>query len=392
MDNDVQELRSIAKEITPKAVEIRRAIHRHPELGWQEFATTKLVADTLAGAGIPCRVRPAGTGLVAELGTHGSLVGFRADLDAIPIQEHTGLPFASEIPGLMHACGHDAHTAIGIGIALTLARLGQLPGRVRFLFQPAEESFPGGAEEMVRDGSLADVEAIVAFHVDPTLAAGDIGFKTGAITGSSDRFLITIEGPGGHTARPHETVDTIFAAGQVITALPALLDRLIDARKPLSLVFGRIQGGTARNVIPAIVELAGTCRLLHRTTWEEMPKLIERLVHDIVAPLGAEATVQYELGIPPVVNDQFVVTEVEFAVSRALGTQAVAETQASLGAEDFSYFLDQIPGALFRLGSRLPDRRSDLHSAWFDIDETAIETGIVAGAASLLRLMACDWS
>ncbi len=392
MEFDLDNVRSVAQRIAPRAVELRRAIHRRPELGWQEFATTELVADTLAEAGLRIQIRQGVTGLLADVGERGSLVGFRADLDALPIQEHTGLPFASEIPGLMHACGHDAHAAIGAGIALALAELGELPGRVRFLFQPAEESFPGGAEEMVRAGLLGGVEAIIALHVDPTLPTGQIGFKTGAITSSSDRFLITIEGPGGHTARPHESVDTIFAAGQIITALPALLDRLVDARKPLSLVFGRIQGGSVGNVIPASVELAGTCRLLDRDMWEQMPKLIERLVHDIVAPLGAEVRVDYDVGIPPVVNDQFVVAEVEFAVSRVLGTQAVAETEASLGAEDFSYFLQAIPGALFRLGTRLADRRTDLHSASFDIDEAAIETGIVAGTMGLLRLMACDWS
>ncbi len=392
MDHDLDDVRSIAKRVAPRAVELRRAIHRRPELGRQEFATTQLVERSLANAGIDSLVRSTGAGLIADVGEAGSLVGFRADLDALPIHEQTGLPFASELPGLMHACGHDAHTAIGVGIAIALQELGSLPGRVRFVFQPAEELFPGGADEMMREGAIDGVEAMVALHVDPTLPPGQIGFKTGPITSSSDRFLITVDGPGGHTARPHDTVDTIFVAGQVITQLPTMLDRLIDARMPLSLVFGRVQGGMVGNVIPTTVELNGTCRSLDRDTWESMPKLIERLVQDIVAPLGATATVLYEVGIPPVVNDQFVVAEVEYAVSSVLGTHAVALTHASLGAEDFSYFLQEIPGALFRLGTQLPDRKTDLHSAWFDIDEAAIEVGIVAGTTALLRLMACDWS
>lgn len=391
MDNELDTIRALAAKIAPQAIELRRAIHRRPELGREETATTARVASTLRTAGIVPWVRQAGTGLTADIGTKGSLVAFRADLDALPIFEQTGLPYASEVPGLMHACGHDAHTAIGVGIALALQELGHLPGRVRFIFQPAEELFPGGADEMLREGAIEGVDAIIAMHVDPTLPVGQLGFKTGAITSSSDRFLITVDGPGGHTARPHESVDTIFAAGQVITQLPALLDRLVDARTPLSLVFGRVQGGNVGNVIPTSVELTGTCRLLDREAWERMPKLVERLVQDIVAPLGADATVHYEVGIPPVVNDQFVVAEAEFAVSRILGTQAVAETHASLGAEDFSYFVQEIPGALFRLGTQLPDRRTDLHSAWFDIDEAAIEVGIIAGVASLLRLMACEW-
>ena len=392
MAYDLDDVRAIATRVAPRAVELRRAIHRRPELGRQEFATTQLVARALTSAGIESQIRSAGTGLIADLGVAGSLVGFRADLDALPIHEQTGLPFASEMPGLMHACGHDAHTAIAVGIALALQELGSLPGRVRFLFQPAEELFPGGADEMLREGATDGVEAIIAFHVDPTLPPGQVGFKTGPITSSSDRFLVTVDGPGGHTARPHDSVDTIFAAGQVITQLPALLDRVVDARLPLSLVFGRVQGGIAGNVIPTSVELSGTCRTLDHDTWERMPKLIDRLVNEIVAPLGAAATVTYEIGIPPVVNDQFVVAEVEFAVSSVLGTHAVALTHASLGAEDFSYFLQKIPGGLFRLGTRLPDRKTDLHSAWFDIDEAAIETGIVAGTTAMLRLMACEWS
>ena len=391
MNYDLERIRAIAGRVAPRAVELRRAIHRRPELGRQEFATTQLVARAMAGAGIACNIRDTGTGLTAEVGREGSLVGFRADLDALPIHEQTGLPFASELPGLMHACGHDAHTAIAVGIALALQELGPLPGRVRFLFQPAEELFPGGADEMLREGAIDGVQAIIAYHVDPTLPPGQIGFKTGPITSSSDRFLITIDGPGGHTARPHESVDTIYAAGQVITQLPSILDRLVDARHPLSLVFGRVQGGMAGNVIPTTVELSGTSRSLDHETWERMPKMIDRLVHEIVAPLGASATVTYEVGIPPVINDQFVVAEVEYAVSSVLGTHAVALTHASLGAEDFSYFMQEIPGALFRLGTRLPDRKTDLHSAWFDIDESAIETGIAAGITALLRLMACEW-
>jgi len=392
MDYDLDYVRSIATRVAPRAVELRRAIHRRPELGRHEFATTQLVVRALAAAGIDSRVRPAATGLTADMGDGGSLVGFRADLDALPIHEQTGLPFASELPGLMHACGHDAHTAIAVGIALALEELGPLPGRVRFVFQPAEELFPGGADELLGEGAIDGVQAIIAFHVDPTIPPGQIGFKTGPITSSSDRFVITVDGPGGHTARPHDSVDTIFAAGQVITQLPAMLDRLVDARLPLSLVFGRVQGGMVGNVIPTSVELSGTCRSLDHDTWERMPKLIERLVHEIVAPLGAAATISYDVGIPPVINDQFVVAEVEYAVSSVLGTHAVALTHASLGAEDFSYFLQEIPGALFRLGAQRPDRKTDLHSAWFDIDEAAIEIGILAGTTALLRLMACDWS
>ncbi len=389
MDNEA--LYELAAEVTPAAVGIRRQIHRYPELAYEEFRTTSLLAETLRAAGIEPRVRIGKTGLTADVGNEGTLVGFRADLDALPIGERTGLPFASEVPDVMHACGHDAHAAIGVGIALALQKVSALPGRVRFVFQPAEETFPGGAHDMVREGVMDGVRAIIGFHVDPGLEPGKVGLKPGPITSSSDRLFVTLEGPGGHTARPHETVDVIYAGAKVVTDLPALLDRTLDARAPLSLVFGRFHAGSADNVIPATVELSGTCRVMDRELWDQVPGIVERLVQDIVAPTAAKATIHYQRGIPPVVNDAAVVAEVEFAVAEALGTQAVAGTHTSMGAEDFARFLDRAPGALLRLGAALRGRQVDLHSSAFDIDESAIETGILIGVASLLRLMACDW-
>lgn len=391
MNTDVKRLQKIVREVTPTAISLRRTIHANPELGNEEHETTALIDATLRDVGIRPKVRLGHTGLTADLGTEGTLIGFRADLDALPITEATNLPFSSTNPGVMHACGHDGHTAIGLGIALVLSEFGPLPGRARFIFQPAEETFPGGAFDMVREGVVEDVSALIAFHMDPSLATGKIGLKIGPITSSSDRFEITISGPGGHTARPHETVDAVYAAGRVVTELPTLLNRTLDARTPMSLVFGTIHGGKADNVIPTTVTMTGTVRILDRTTWDLMPDRVHSLVRDIVAPVGATADVHYQRGIPPVVNDAGVLSEVEFAIHEVLGTQAVAETHASLGAEDFARFLDLVPGALMRLGSGLPDRKVDLHSASFDIDEDVIEHGILVGAASMLRLMQCKW-
>lgn len=391
MNTDVKRLQKIVREVAPTAIGIRRTIHENPELGDAEHETTALIDSTLRDIGIRPRVRLGHTGLTADMGAEGTMIGFRADIDALPITEATNLPFASKTPGLMHACGHDGHTAIGLGIALVLSQYGELPGRVRFIFQPAEETFPGGAFDMVREGVVDGVSALIAFHMDPTLPAGKVGLKIGPITSSSDRFEITINGPGGHTARPHETVDSVYAAGRVVTELPTLLNRTFDARTPMSLVFGTIHGGKADNVIPTTVTMTGTVRLLDRDMWDLMPDRVQTLVKEIVAPVGATAEVHYQRGIPPVVNDAGVLSEVEFAIHESLGTQAVAETHASLGAEDFARFLDLVPGALMRLGSALPDRRVDLHSASFDIDEDAIENGILVGAASLLRLMQCEW-
>ena len=391
MNTDVKKLQKIAREVAPTAIALRRTIHANPEIGNEEHATTALVDATLRDIGIRPKVRLGHTGLTADLGTEGTLVGFRADLDGLPITEATGLPFASTNPGMMHACGHDGHTAIALGIALVLSQYGPLPGRARFIFQPAEETFPGGAFDMVREGVVDDVSALIAFHMDPSLPTGKVGLKIGPITSSSDRFEITINGPGGHTARPHDTVDAVYAAGRVVTELPTLLTRTLDARTPMSLVFGTIHGGKADNVIPTSVTMTGTVRILDRNTWDLMPNRVQTLVKEIIAPVGATADVHYQRGIPPVINDAGVLSEVEFAIHEVLGTQAVAETYASLGAEDFARFLDVVPGALMRLGSGLPDRKVDLHSASFDLDEDAIEYGILVGAASLLRLMQCEW-
>ncbi|MDH3308773.1 MAG: amidohydrolase, partial [Acidimicrobiia bacterium] len=228
---------------------------------------------------------------------------------------------------------------------------------------------------------------IVAYHVDPALEVGKIGLKPGAITSSSDRFSITLGGPGGHTARPHETVDLLYAAGKVLTDLPMALHRTIDARIPVALVFGRMSAGDADNVIPTSATLSGTCRLLDRATWQQMPDLIDQLVGEIVAPTGAKATVDYMRGIPPVVNDARVIGDLEVAIIGELGRVAVSDTDASMGAEDFADYLVHVPGALMRLGVAGDGPRVALHSARFDIDERALEVGIVAGSAGLIRLL-----
>jgi len=383
---DTSLLSDTVASVLPTVVELRRAIHRHPELSNEEFRTTDLVASTLRRHGIEPRLRTPRPGLVVDLGTQGPRHAFRVDLDALPITEPPGLDFASEVPGVMHACGHDAHTAIGVGVALALSRL-EIPGRARIIFQPAEETFPGGAYEMLREGVLDGVESIFAFHVDPGLDPGRVGLLSGPITSSADRFHITLEGPGGHTARPHKTVDLIGAAGLVVTHLPALLSRMVDARLPTTLVFGRIEGGSADNVIPTTVELSGTVRTADRDLWDELAGIVERLVADLVAPVGAKAIVHYIRGIPPVVNDDRVVRRLSESFSTVLGPDAVTGTATSMGAEDFSRYLEVVPGALIRLGARPGDRSVDLHSAAFAIDERALEVGVLAATAGLCDLM-----
>jgi amidohydrolase len=381
------ELRGMVAEVLPTVIELRRAIHRSPELAFQEFATTERVAALLTDRGLEPRVRADGAGLTVEVGGHGRLVGYRADLDALPIPEPADNPHASRVPGVMHACGHDAHTAIAAGVALMVAGL-ELPGRIRFVFQPGEESFPGGALTMVGEGVTEGMAAILAFHVDPSLAAGHVGLRSGPITGSADRFTVVLEGPGGHTARPHRSIDLVYAAGRLVTELPAVLDRTVDSRRPLTVVFGQINGGSAPNVIPTRVEATGTARTTDRGLWEQLPLLVDSLASQIVAPLGAKATVHYVRGIPPVVNDPGVVNAARVAIGDYVGSEAITSTPVSMGAEDFSRYLERVPGALLRLGSAPARGVTDLHSTGFVFNEDALGIGLTAGAATLLRLLA----
>lgn len=381
-------LDQLVADVLPDVVEVRRTIHAHPELSGEEYRTTDLLAERLTSIGSPAHLRTPKTGLWVDFGRPGPMVAFRADLDALPIEEPRGLPFASRVPGVMHACGHDAHTAIAFGVARILAEIqSELAGRVRVIFQPAEETFPGGAYDLVREGVMEEVRAIMAFHLDPGLPAGQIGFKPGAITSSADRFYITLEGPGGHTARPHQSVDLVYAAGLVVTQMPALLDRLIDARAPTALVFGRLQAGTADNVIPTLAELSGTLRTADREVWEQAPVMLEQLARDIVAPLGAKMVFHYQRGIPPVVNDVGLTQRIERSVATALGPSATTGTFVSMGAEDFARYLDEAPGVLLRLGCHDGGAPTDLHSAGFRIDERCLEVGIRAALLGLLVML-----
>lgn len=379
---------SLAAAVAPDMIELRRDLHRHPEVGWQEHRTTDTIAGLLRAFGLSPRVRKEGTGLVVEVGSGRPIVGFRADLDGLTVQEEGTPEYRSTVPGIMHACGHDAHTAIGVGIAGVLTRLGDLPGTVRLIFQPAEEQLPSGGMALVDEGAHRDLASIIAFHVDPALEPGRIGVRTGGITSASDRFSITLLGPGGHTSRPHQTVDLLYAAGRVITNAPLLVRHGIDPRETLLLVFGQVQGGSADNVIPTSVNLGGTVRLFDLDLWRSMPKILDEVVGDLIRPLGAVAEIDYQHGAPPVVNDARITALAAAAGDELLEAGGVTTTHQSLGSEDFACYLEHVPGALIRLGASLPDRTVDLHSASFDLDESAIEFGIRLGAGTLLKMLA----
>ena len=387
MSDVISRLRDLVAAEADGAVALRRIIHRHPEVGFAEHGTTERVATYLRDAGLDPAIRPSGTGLTVDVGEGDPLVVFRADLDGLPIHEANEVEYRSQVDGVMHACGHDAHTAIGAGLARVMAGLGSLQGRVRFVFQPAEETVPGGAVEMLKEGAVAGAIAAIAFHVDPSTPPGTVALKTGPITGASDRVAIELVGPGGHTSRPHQTVDLIQALARLVVDLPAYVKRVTDPRQPIALVFGRIEGGTAENVVPARVEVAGTMRMFDLDLWKQIPPLIEKAAHDIAAPLGAQVNVRYERGSPPVVNDHSVIQAVGRAARTVLGDEGVLPTAQSLGAEDFAWYLEDVPGALIRLGARLPNRTVDLHATDFDIDERSIPTGMMVGAVALLELL-----
>jgi amidohydrolase len=359
---------------------VRRRLHAHPELSRREYETTALLVDRLEQAGLSSKVLDAGTGLVCDVGTgDGPVVVLRADIDALPLTDEKDVSYRSQVPGVCHACGHDVHTAVLLGAGLALAAVAdRLPGRVRLVFQPAEELMPGGALDVVAQGWIKDASAIFGLHCDPTLEVGRIGLKAGAITAAADSVEVRLTGPGGHTSRPHNTVDLVHALATVATGLPDALSRLVDPRAGLCLVWGHVSAGVARNAIPREGVLQGTLRVLDTSAWQAAPDLVRRVVDGLVAPYGARADVTYERGVPPVVNDVAATALFAAAVKAALGPGAAVPTVQSLGGEDFSWYLEHVPGAMARLGVRPPglDRPLDLHQGMFDVDEAALAVGV----------------
>jgi amidohydrolase len=372
-------------------VDLRRDLHAHPELSWAEARTSEVVAERLDAAGLQV-TRLDRSGLVAEVGTGNRVVALRADLDALPVADLTTDPWASTFPGVAHACGHDVHTAGLVGAGLALAELqarGQLAGRVRLIFQPAEEVMPGGALESVERGALEDVVQIFALHCDPSLDVGQVGLREGAITSAADALDVRLTGAGGHTSRPHLTEDLTFALGKLVTDLPAVLSRRLDPRAGVSVVWGVVQAGSTHNVIPSTGRVAGTVRMLDATAWAEAERLVRELAPAIVEPYGVRAEVVFQRGVPPVVNDPASTRLLTDAVARVLGDAGVTGTSQSLGGEDFGWYLHLLPGAMGRLGTRTPGGATyDLHQGDLRIDERA--TGIAARVLAEVAFRALD--
>lgn len=375
-------------------VALRRHLHQFPELSNFEFKTTSLLTDRLKEMGFHVHVRPEGTGFYADLVPPGfdparqSTVAVRCDLDALPIQELNQTDYASQIPNVMHACGHDVHMSIATGIGMALQGL-ELPGRLRLLYQHAEESVPGGAREMVEFGAMRDVDWVLGMHVDPELPVGMVGVKSGAFTAAFDTFTITIHGKSGHGARPHHCVDPIFVLTQLANALYNVMDRTFDARDPVVFSIGIIEGGLAPNVIPDTACMKGTIRTLSKSNRDALLGTLNRVADGICSTYGATFTLDFIQGAPAIINDEQVTLAIAQEVQSALGEDALYQIPLpSMGSEDFSVYLEKTPGAMCRIGvARENHPRYFLHSANFDIDERALLYGTRILGRTALKLM-----
>ena len=372
-------------------IEFRRDLHSHPEIGYCEHRTTRRIGLRLEAAGLRPAVLPKGTGIIVDVGglpEDEPVVALRADIDALPITDEKSVPYRSLNAGACHACGHDVHTSILLGTGLFLARAaagGALPGKVRLIFQPAEE-VPGGALDVLAAGGISSVDRAFALHCDPKLDVGKIGTRVGPITAACDKVKVQLTGPGGHTARPHLTADLVYGLGRIITELPAALSRRIDPRSGLSLVWGKVAAGSASNAIPDYGVAEGTVRCLDDSSWHAVPEILKGLVDAVAGAYGLTADLSYDRSVPPAVNEAASTAMVAAAAERVLGPGSVAAAPQSLGGEDFAWYLESIAGSLFRLGTRRPGSAEefDIHQPMFDVDERCIAVGVKVMTATAL--------
>jgi amidohydrolase len=396
-NNLVADLDGFLAEHEAELLEFRRDLHAHPELAHAEHRTSRQVAARLAAAGLRPVILPKGTGLVVDIGSEQDsyserpVVALRADLDALPVDDEKDVPYRSQVPNACHACGHDVHTTIVLGAGLFLSEqsaAGLLPGRVRLIFQPAEEAATG-ALDVLAAGGIASVGRIFALHCDPRLDAGQLGVRSGPITAACDRIEVRVSGPGGHTARPHLTADLVYALAKIVTEVPAALSRRVDPRASLSLVWGRISAGSSANAIPDSGVVEGTVRCLDDEAWHSAPDLLKGLIESVASAYGVNAELSYRRSVPPTINDQASSAMISAAALDVLGAGSVVQTPQSLGGEDFAWYLESVPGSLARLGTRAPGsvQSHDLHQPTFDVDERAVGVGIKVLAATAITAL-----
>jgi amidohydrolase len=378
-----------ANMLSDQLIGWRRDFHMHPELGFQETRTAARVVEVMASLGYRVRESVGRTGVVAERGEGHPIVAIRADMDALPIQDGKDVAYASHVPGVMHACGHDAHTAIALGVAALLAEE-PFPGTVRFLFQPAEEVADdeglSGAPRMVEDGAMEGVDAVIALHVDSDIPVGEVAMGAGPSSAGVDSFYVTIIGKGGHGSAPHKVVDPIFVSGHVLLALHGIVSRKMNPAHPAVISVGSIHGGIADNVIPEQVKMSGTIRFLEPTVQEQIHAEIEQAL-GVARAMGGDFALKIDIGSPPMINDPGVVELLREVATDLLGSEHVREQELEMGAEDFGSFSSLAPGAMFWLGCRIEQDERRGHDPRFDIDERCLPGGVAILAEAALRLL-----
>jgi amidohydrolase len=374
-------LNQLAEDTKEQVIAWRRHLHQNPELSFQEEKTSQFIFDTLQSFGNLEISRPTKTSVVARLigPEPGKTLAIRADMDALPIQEENTFEFASQNPGVMHACGHDGHTAMLLGTAKILSGLKEhIKGEVRFLFQHAEELFPGGAEEMVEAGVMDGVDLVIGTHLWSPIEKGKVGVVYGSMMASPDTFWITVNGKGGHAALPHQTIDSIAVAAQVVTNLQHIVSRNTDPLDSLVISVTQFLGGTTHNVIPGSVKIWGTVRSFDPALRESIPAKMERVVKGITEAHEASYEFKYEFGYRPVINDNEVTTVIEETVREVFGEEALDMMRPNMGGEDFSAFMEKAPGCYFYVGAGNEEKGITYphHHELFTVDEDALEIGV----------------
>lgn len=377
------QIKSLAKELAPEFIAIRQHLHAHPELSYKEFETSKFVQQHLTEYGIPFTIM-AETGVVGIIKGKNPgqrIIALRADMDALPIQEENEVAYKSKHPGIMHACGHDVHTTCLLGAAKILQQTKDVwEGTVKLVFQPGEEKNPGGASLLIKEGVLENPapQAIFGLHVNPHLETGKLSFRAGKTMASADEIYITISGNGGHAAAPQLTVDTILIASQLVVALQQVISRNRDPFAPSVLSITAIQGGFTTNVIPSEVKLMGTFRAMDENWRFKAHELIRKIATDLVTGMGGKLDLHIDVGYPAVINHDLLTERARVCAADYLSKDLVEETEMRMGAEDFGYYSQKIPGCFFRLGTgnKAKGILAGVHTPKFDIDENAIETGM----------------
>ncbi len=382
-----------AKAMEDQLTEWRRDIHMHPELGFEETRTARKVADTLRGWGMEVEVGVGITGVVARIGdsSEGRSIGIRADMDALPIDEDNDVPYKSQTPGIMHACGHDAHTAILLGVAKMLNEMEDRPrGEIRFLFQPSEEKWDkelkSGATRMIDDNALEDLDSVIALHVSSFLPSGTVVIGDGHMLAAVDSFTAVIKGEGCHGASPHMGIDPVWMQAQVINAIQAIRSRWLTPLAPSVITVGSIHGGSAPNVIPHEVTLIGTIRSYDEEIRDQLHEELATAL-SLVKTWGGDYTLDIERGYPALYNDPNVADVIRMVGTETVGDENLPQAQASMGAEDFAFMTKKAPGAMFFLGAKMDEVNRPHHSPIFDIDEKALPVGAAVLAETAVRLL-----